>query len=693
MTVDTSLIIPTYQAEEYIRTCLESVIEQQMNRSEFEVIIVVNGPLDSSPDIINEVLGGERDLNWKILYEDLPSLSHARNVGIEHASGNWVTWVDVDDWLSPNFLAEMTKVARRGVVPLAQVLDVVEETGENIDSPISAQILEHKPGIQAPENLWRSLGFAACKMLSVAEAKDHKFDVELRSGEDVAYFAPLFAKHSLYFDNTPAHNGATYYRLVRQGSLSRQSASFDFSVSQRLAVMKHLDEASKSADAGMRNLMHSMMRSQTLFAKRYLDEHPNQINQVVEAFDSADLDYYAWNLLSGKTKNLAISYNFAPFADASAVVAAKRIVNSGLQWNVINNDMTGVRDRDDSFHQRVLPYISTQRTIKNPAVFGSWKGIRDFCVDGLQAISEIEEANGSQSRVYSRSMWPASHYLAALHKIRNPKVEWIAEFSDPLRKDVRGKERVGPVVEDDIWAEIRAGVSAAGFGLNPDQSLFAVCEKIAYSLADTIYFTNSHQLTYMMSYLDDFEMKTRVKHLASIQPQPVPPSRFVETSPRTNRGSDEPGSRIEIGFFGSFYPNRGPGLLLEAMQCLTPSIRDQIRLNIFTPNNSELNVRMERSNLEGSVAVHPPLPYMEFLEQTTRMDVLLVTDADTASSGHRLNPYLPSKLSDYRFSGRPIWGMYEQGSVLSRSNVEFLSRSNDLSETVSILQTLAKDEL
>lgn len=691
MTVETSLIIPSYQAERYIRKCLVSVAEQQMRRSDFEVIIVVNGLIDSTPEIVADVFSPEEGLNWRIIYEDLPSLSNARNVGISTAVGRWVTWVDVDDWLSSNFLEELTKVARHGYVPLAKVVDIDEETGEESVSPISEQILEYNPGVHDPQTLWRSLGFAACKLLAVRDAKQQKFDLELRSGEDVAYFAPLFARCKLSFDSAPAHNGATYYRLVRRGSMSRQTASFDFSVKQRLAVMKHLDIASKASEPGLKKLMHGMMRSQTLFAKRYLDEHPSQVDQVVQAFDEAHLDYYPWNLLSGETTNLAISYNFAPFADASAVVAAKRIVNSGRQWNVINNDMSGIRDRDDELHERVLPYISTQKTIRNQPVFGSWKGIQDFCRAGLQAISDIESLHGLQDRVYSRSMWPASHYLAAIQKIRNPEIKWIAEFSDPLRKDVRGLERPGPILDDEIWAEISDGVAEAGFRLARNQSLFAACEKIAYALADSIYFTNPHQMTYMMSYLDDYEMKSRVNRVATIRPQPVAPPRFV----RTLRGQIARSGlqRTKIGFFGSFYPNRGPGQLLDAIQHLPQASREKLSFNVFTPNSAELDSVIKRLGLSASVVVRPPLPYLKFLERAAQMDVLLVTDADTASSGHRINPYLPSKLSDYISTGRPVWGMYEPGSVLSRSNLEHLSRANDLSESISVLEKILREAL
>lgn len=690
MAIEVTLIIPSYKAESYIKNCLESVKKQTMSRDRFEVLIVENGPRDNTEAVVEDTLKDERDLNWTLMYDPTPSLSNARNVGIQAARGQWVTWVDVDDWLSPNFLEALTESASDGIIPLAKVEDVDEDTGSHAQSIITDQILALPAGVHSAESLWRSLGFAACKLLPVAYARELKFDVNLRSGEDVAYFSPFFARGSFQFDSTPAHSGATYFRLVRSGSMSRQDASFDFSVQQRLAVMKHLDDASKNAYPELKKIMHNMMRSQTLFAKRYLDEHPEELEKVVDAFDGARLNYTPWNILAGKTSKLAILYNFAPFADASAVVAAKRLVGSRRQWNVVNNDMSTIRGLDRELHEKILPYISIQKTIRNSPVFGSWKGVRDFCEAGLKAISEIVDVQGPQDEVYSRSMWPASHFLAALYKIRHPEVIWTAEFSDPLRKDVLGFERRGPVAVDEYWLELEEGVADAGFTLRRNQSLFAACEKVAYALADKVYFTNPHQLSYMLSYLDEENLKQRVSRVSEIQPHPVPPERFCPDPDGQPSGQRTDSDRIQIAYFGSFYPNRGPGNILNALNGLDIEIRKRFVLNIFTPNCRDLEPTLENEIREGVVKLAEALPYLDFLKEASRMDVLLVADADSASSGHRLNPYLPSKLSDYRGAGRPIWALCESGSVLSRSNIEYLSGGNDVKQAIDILVRMAK---
>lgn len=684
MTIRLTLIVPSYQGEEHIEPCLRSILEQTMDRSSFEILVVVNGAVDSVPTIVHRMFEGEHDINYRVLFDDFASLSNARNLGIREAKGEWVTWVDVDDWLSPNFLEELFEAAAEGVTPLAKVIDIEEDSGAERSSPITDQILSLEAGVHPPATIWRALGFAVCKLLPTAAAKRKEFDTELRSGEDVAYFPPFYSENKLQLDNTPAHHGATYFRQVRAGSMSRQNASFDFNVNQRLAVMKHLDEGASHADGEMKSLMHSMMRSQTLFAARYISEYPDALESVIDAFSQAGLSYCPWHMLASKSDRLAISYNFVPYADASAVVAAKRIMHTGRQWNVISNDMSTVRSLDEKLNQRVMPYISQHRTVRNPAVFGNWRGVQQFCDDGMEYIDEIERIQGPQTEMYSRSMWPASHYLAALHKLRSPMCTWTAEFSDPLRKDVLGNDRSGAILNDQIWAKIDSGVRSAGYRLEVGDSLFENCEKVAYALADHIFFTNAHQMAYMLSYLEDEDLKERVRSVAVVKPQPSPNFHLYGRSSSDIR--PEPKDHVDIGYFGSFHANRGAGVLLPALVELPVEVRANLKLHLYTIRNEQLEQEIARNKLEQTVLFHSPLPYLEFLTAAASMDYLLITDTDSASSGHRINPYLPSKLSDYRATGRPIWALYEPGSTLSRSNLDIM---NKISEPDQIRTTLA----
>ena len=85
------------------------------------------------------------------------------------------------------------------------------------------------------------------------------------------------------------------------------------------------------------------------------------------------------------------------------------------------------------------------------------------------------------------------------------------------------------------------------------------------------------------------------------------------------------------------------------------------------------------------VRVNGYRPFLEFLNLTTRFDVLLVNDADHEG----INPYLPSKLSDYLGSGSDVWAISQPGSVLSREQVAYATSLHDVGAAAEVLTRIA----
>lgn len=683
--LDLTLLIPCYLGEDWIEACLRSVMDQTLARDRFEVLIVLNGPIDQARERATALLATQPELQHRIIEADRASLSHARNLAIRLARGRWLTWLDIDDTLSANYLEELLASSASGVVPVAQVIDVSQEDGQHSVSIITEHILSFAAGVHPPHQLWRPMSFAACKLLETDRVVDHLFDVDLKSGEDVAYFAPLMDQQDLTFDNTPAHRGATYYRLVRAGSMSRQALGFDFSVSQRLAVIGHLERAVKaSQNPDMQRVMRSMMRSQATFTGRFLRQHPEELSRIRQAVTESGVDRYPWDVVNAKSNRLAISYNFLPFNDASAMVAAKRLLADGHQWNVVSNNMEGAREKDPNVYLRALSAVSIHETVPNPPFFGAWGGIESFCHDGMSAIQRIEDKNGAQKEMYSRSMWPASHFLAALKKLdAGDGIHWTAEFSDPQRRDIRGNERAGRILNTALSRRFRRALMERG-AIPEVDSIFSWAEYLPYVLADRLLFTNPHQLTYMMGYLSDSSLRDMVRRKAVISPQPAPPAEWYHVV-----DAKIPWPRqVNLAYFGTFYANRGMGNMIDALTSLPPEMRKKLRLDIYGVPDKETRDACNALSAEGVVRTHKPKPFLGFLNLATHYDCLVVNDADSSEFGHMLNPYLPSKLADYRGANVPIWGIYEPGSMLSRSDLEYRTRLGDKGGMLSVLKSL-----
>ena len=95
-----SIVVPVYNVEQYLEQCLESL--QAQNDGDYEVICVNDGSTDSSRDILAE--WEARMPQMRVIDRENGGLSAARNTGLKATKGDYVLFVDSDDWVEPNFL-------------------------------------------------------------------------------------------------------------------------------------------------------------------------------------------------------------------------------------------------------------------------------------------------------------------------------------------------------------------------------------------------------------------------------------------------------------------------------------------------------------------------------------------------------------------------------------------------------------
>ncbi|QWN35859.1 glycosyltransferase family 2 protein [Cobetia sp. 4B] len=100
-----SVIIPAYNVEKYIADTLLSILKQSL--LPYEIIVVDDGSTDSTLQVINE-LKVHSHLPLKVISTDNRGVGEARNIGLKHASGNYVYFLDSDDLVKPEFISEIT---------------------------------------------------------------------------------------------------------------------------------------------------------------------------------------------------------------------------------------------------------------------------------------------------------------------------------------------------------------------------------------------------------------------------------------------------------------------------------------------------------------------------------------------------------------------------------------------------------
>lgn len=104
-----SIIIPVYQAEKYIRRCLDSVIHQTYK--DFEVVIIDDGSTDKSGSICDEY--ASRDHRLHVYHQDNQGVTAARYAGMKNAKGKYLFWVDADDYADVHLLERAMQVIDR----------------------------------------------------------------------------------------------------------------------------------------------------------------------------------------------------------------------------------------------------------------------------------------------------------------------------------------------------------------------------------------------------------------------------------------------------------------------------------------------------------------------------------------------------------------------------------------------------
>lgn len=133
-----SIIIPVYNVEKYLEKCLDSIKNQTYK--DYEVIIVNDGTKDNSMDIAKKY-------DFKIINQKNQGLSAARNTGVKNATGDYLLFVDSDDYLEKDLLKELNKSLKNNPDLVRFQIKEVYEDGKEINYP--EEEFQNKSGVEA----------------------------------------------------------------------------------------------------------------------------------------------------------------------------------------------------------------------------------------------------------------------------------------------------------------------------------------------------------------------------------------------------------------------------------------------------------------------------------------------------------------------------------------------------------------
>ncbi|MDM5247029.1 MULTISPECIES: glycosyltransferase [unclassified Lysinibacillus] len=220
-----SVILPVYNAEKYLEKCLTSICHQTLKN--IEIIAINDGSCDQSMMILQKFAKADA----RITVFDIPNggVSKARNLGIAHANGQYVTFVDADDWIELTMLQELYLACRLTGSNIAKCdLYWQEKTGSRQLS-YSSQAYCTYSAVECLNQLFseigeRHFGFASCKLYlkSFLDKYALRFDEDMSFAEDTVFMTRAVIKNQaicyvpkqLYYYNVGNENSLTRGSIV-----------------------------------------------------------------------------------------------------------------------------------------------------------------------------------------------------------------------------------------------------------------------------------------------------------------------------------------------------------------------------------------------------------------------------------------------------------------------------------------------
>lgn len=228
--IEVSIIIPSYKPESYLWDCLGSFWEQTFPKENFEVILVLNGCNEPYSTQIRQWIKSHESLNVLFEQTDARGVSNARNIGLDKAHGEYIGFVDDDDFVSPGYIETLYKEANPETIPLAYAISFFDNDKERLVPYRKTECYEKRYQFGKQSYNYASTFFSGpvYKLIHKDIIENRRFDSRFVNGEDTIFNFEISDRFRYVIFTT---KDATYYWRRRtnsaQSNLSTFNARFD----------------------------------------------------------------------------------------------------------------------------------------------------------------------------------------------------------------------------------------------------------------------------------------------------------------------------------------------------------------------------------------------------------------------------------------------------------------------------------
>lgn len=205
-----TVIVPVYNTEKYLRRCVDSILAQTF--TDFELLLIDDGSTDGSSAICDEY--AKKDSRVRVFHKENGGVSSARNLGLDKAYGEWISFVDSDDWIDVLFLSSLIQRANNSELVLELTnTKVIKNIYQNRDIGVLMESVEVLLRWTTPwGKLFNGDLLRKCKI---------RFDLNVHSGEDTMFVLEYLAQIERV-----SVSDEICYKYTENGGLSLNELSF-----------------------------------------------------------------------------------------------------------------------------------------------------------------------------------------------------------------------------------------------------------------------------------------------------------------------------------------------------------------------------------------------------------------------------------------------------------------------------------
>lgn len=258
MTPKISVIVPVYNVEKYLPRCIDSILSQTF--TDFELLLIDDGSPDNCGKICDEYAA--KDSRVRVFHKPNGGVSSARNLGLDNARGEWIAFIDSDDYVDVDYLEELVSFKINSGAELVAISTKVGETEKSVtlsNNQFSLVFSKYKFVNFCPP--WGKLF-----VRELITKQNLRFNEKVRLGEDVMFvllYLLSIEKITLLSSNK------YHYELERPDSLTKAVNSYDTELAGKEEFEKIADllEAKLSLDNGA---LYELGIAQKKYAERTL---------------------------------------------------------------------------------------------------------------------------------------------------------------------------------------------------------------------------------------------------------------------------------------------------------------------------------------------------------------------------------------------------------------------------------------